>query len=594
VSSTEFRTDRIRSITRSSLGIALWVVFCGVLAVVFVYPVFMVVFGAVHGDALPSWTEPLDFTGFVATFTSAATFKTLGNSLILVVACGSVATILGALFAWIGANTNVPLRRMLTPAMVIMLFLPPLFYTFGWEMLANVQNGLFNQILHSWGLPRGVLNIETWAGLIFTLSLGFTPFTYMLMIGAFANRDQALDEAAQISGSGVFRTFFTVTIPSVGPAIVGAATLVFILIFQAFDSPQILGRPAGITVFSTEIYHDVQGVVPGAYSTAFSLALVMIAIVVILFVGQRLLLRGRSFTTLTGKSARRGTQQLGRVRGVFTAVIVLFIILNLVLPLGAVILGSLEPIFGVLGALTFDNYVQVFTDPRLTSSLVLTVQFAIIGGLIAMAVAVLTSYVVIRRSGFLRGFTSFALWIPWALPGVVTALAYLWSILTIPGANKLYGTQVLLVLVLIVATIPLCVRLSEGALVQLSPELEQAGRVAGAGAARVFFTIVLRLLVPSFLAGWFLSALFITGNLSVPILLAPPGFEPVSIAAFHLFLDGNTAAGAALFVVILAGAAVVLAVAGIVLAVLRRVKARQATQISVAPESQGVPAVPIT
>jgi iron(III) transport system permease protein len=561
VSSTEFRTDRIRSITRSSLGIALWVVFCGVLAVVFVYPVFMVVFGAVHGDALPSWTEPLDFTGFVATFTSAATFKTLGNSLILVVACGSVATILGALFAWIGANTNVPLRRMLTPAMVIMLFLPPLFYTFGWEMLANVQNGLFNQILHSWGLPRGVLNIETWAGLIFTLSLGFTPFTYMLMIGAFANRDQALDEAAQISGSGVFRTFFTVTIPSVGPAIVGAATLVFILIFQAFDSPQILGRPAGITVFSTEIYHDVQGVVPGAYSTAFSLALVMIAIVVILFVGQRLLLRGRSFTTLTGKSARRGTQQLGRVRGVFTAVIVLFIILNLVLPLGAVILGSLEPIFGVLGALTFDNYVQVFTDPRLTSSLVLTVQFAIIGGLIAMAVAVLTSYVVIRRSGFLRGFTSFALWIPWAVPGVVTAL---------------------------------CVRLSEGALVQLSPELEQAGRVAGAGAARVFFTIVLRLLVPSFLAGWFLSALFITGNLSVPILLAPPGFEPVSIAAFHLFLDGNTAAGAALFVVILAGAAVVLAVAGIVLAVLRRVKARQATQISVAPESQGVPAVPIT
>lgn len=566
------RIGRLRARTvagRAGRGIG-WAIFCLVLALIFVYPVFMILFGSVHNNDLPSWNTPLDPAGLEHAMTSSGTWRTLGNSLILVVACGGISTVLGALFAWISATTNVPLRRVLTPAMVIMLFLPPLLYTFGWEMLANVHNGLFNTILHSWGARTGVLNIESWAGLIFTLSLGFTPFTYMLLIGAFRNRDQSLDEAAHISGAGIFRSFFTVTIPSIGPAIVGAAMLVFILIFQAFDSPQILGPNAGIYVFSTEIYRDVEGVSPGDYNSAFSLALIMVVLVVILFVAQRLVLRGRNFTTLTGKSSQRDPQQLGWARWLFTALIALFVILNLVLPLGAVILGSLEPIFGVLGKLTLANYVQVFTTPELVQSLKLTAEFAIIGGLIAMAVAVLTSYVVVRRRGFLRGYTSFALWIPWAMPGIVTALAYLWAILTLPVTPKLYGSKALLVVVLVVATIPLCVRLAEGALAQLAPELEEAGRVSGSGATRVFVTIVLRLLLPSFVAGWFLSALFITGNLAVPVVLAPPGVETVSIAAFHLFLNGNQATGAALFVIILLGAAVVLALGGVAMALVRR------------------------
>jgi iron(III) transport system permease protein len=192
-----------------------------------------------------------------------------------------------------------------------------------------------------------------------------------------------------------------------------------------------------------------------------------------------------------------------------------------------------------------------------------------------MAVALLTSYVVLRRRGFLRGFTSFAMWIPWALPGIVLALAYMFAVLALPGLKGLYGTPLLMGVVLVIATIPLCGRLAEGALAQLAPELEEAGRMSGAGPARVLVSIVLRLLIPSFLSGWFLAALFISGNLAVPTLLAPPGFQPVAVTALTLYLNGDFSTAAALFMIILFAAIVVLAVAGLSMWAGRRLSAKR-------------------
>ncbi|MBS1697766.1 MAG: iron ABC transporter permease [Actinobacteria bacterium] len=523
----------------------------------------MIALGTVR-DGLPTAQGvPWTLSGIGAALSDPATWTTLGNSLILVVVCGTIATLGGSLFAWIATNTDVPLRKALAPLMVINLFVPPMFYTFGWIMLGNAQNGLLNQFARDTLGVAQLMDIQSWGGLILTMSLGYMPFAFILMQGAFINRDQALDEAAAISGSGVWRTFLTVTVPSVGPAITGAATLIMVLIFQSFESPYLLGRPANIYVFSTQIYKYIRDTTPAEYTSAFTLAMIVLLIVVGLFLLQRWVLRGRSFTTLTGKTSRRDPMRLGAMRWVLTAVIVVFLLLNLALPLGAVLLGSLQPIFGVMDNLSPDNYVRVLSDPTLQSSLVQTAWVSIAGGFAAMAMALLTSYVMLRRRGFLRVYTSFAMWIPWALPGIVLALAYMFAVLVLPGAKTLYGTSILMGIVLIVATIPLCGRLAEGALAQLAPELEEAGKISGAGPTRVFLSIVLRLLIPAFLSGWFLAALFISGNLAIPTLLAPPGFEPVSVTALTLYLNGDFATAAALFMVILFAAAIVLAIAGV-------------------------------
>lgn len=574
MSSAEFRTDRLRLLGRTVIGRSLWALFIAVLAVVFLYPVLMIIIGAFR-DGLPGSGAPFTLNGAIEAFTSAETWQTLGYSIVLVLVCGSVATTLGGFFAWVSASTNVPGRRLLTPLMIVNLFVPPLFYTFGWIMLANPQNGLINQLArNAFGIDV-LFDVQSWAGMFLLISLGYTPFAYLLMQGAFLNRDQALDEAAAISGASTLRSFFTVTLPSVGPALLGAATLIMVLVLQAFESPQLLGRPAGIYVFSTRIYHYIRDVAPAKYPAAFSLSILLIVLVIALFALQKWVLRGRSFTTLTGKSARRDPQQIGPIRWVFTAVIALFLLLNLVLPLGAVILGSLQPIFGVMSTgFSFDNYARVLQDPDLSSSLWLTAQISVLGGFAAMAIALLTSYITLRRSGFLRVYTSLSIWVSWALPGVVLALAFLFATLSLPGASGLYGTSTLMVIVLVVATIPICGRLAEGALAQLAPELEEAGKISGAGPLRVLVTIVLRLLIPSFLSGWFLAGLFISGNLPIPMLLAPPGYQPVAVKALQLYLLGEMSTAAAMFMVILAAAVVVLALAGLSMAIGRWYHAR--------------------
>ncbi|MCS5735742.1 ABC transporter permease [Herbiconiux daphne] len=567
---SDIRATRLRVLLRG----ALWALFVVGLGIVFIFPATMIVIG-VFRDGLPTAADvPWTFDGFVAALSNPATWTTLLNSLILVAAGGTISTAGGAFFAWIGTNTDVPFRRALTPLMIINLFIPPLFYTFGWIMLGNAQNGLFNQVLRNlWGV-EGLINIQSWGGLIFTISLGFVPFAYLLMLGAFRNRDQSLDEAASISGAGTFRTFFTITIPSVGPAITGAAILIMVLIFQSFENPYLLGKPAGIDVFATQIYAYIRDTTPAQYTSAFTLSLMVILLVVVLFSIQRGLLRGRSFTTLTGKTSRRDPVRLGAVRWVFAALILLFLLLNLVIPLGAVLLGSLQPTFGVLNRLTLDNYTAVLADPLLRSSLVQTAWVSVVGGLIAMSVAFLTTYIVLRRRGFLRAYVSLAMWIPWALPGIVLSLAFLFAVLAVPGWSGLYGTPLLLGIVLVVATIPLCVRLIEGALAQLSPELEEAGKVSGASQSRVFLTIVLRLILPSFLTGWFLAALFISGNLAVPMLLAPPGFQPVAVTALTLYVNGDYSGAAALFMIILFAAAIVIGLVGLSRLLGSRISAR--------------------
>lgn len=552
----------------------MWSVFLTALTAIFVYPVLMIVIGAFR-DGLPSQKKPFTMEGLIQAFTTEDTWTTLGNSAILVLVCGTLATIGGGIFAWIAASTNVPGRRFLTPLMVLNLFVPPLFHTLGWLMLGNEQNGLLNQLARALGAEGSFMNIQSWGGLIMLMSLGYMPFAYLLMLGAFKNRDQALDEAAQISGAGTLRTFFTITVPSIGPTITGAATLIMVMVLQAFDSPQLLGRQAGIYVFSTQIYRYVRDETPGKYTAAFALSIMLILLVVLLFSLQRWILRGRSFTTLTGKTSRREPQQLGPIRWVFTVLIVLFMVLNFLLPLFAMVLGSLQPVFGVMKTgLTFDNYVRVLTDPQLSSSLTLTAWMSILGGLLSMIVALATTYVVLRRRGFIKSYTSLAVWIPWALPGIVLALAYLFAVLSTPATKGLYGTASLMILVLVVGTIPLSSRIAEGALAQLSPELEEAGRTSGANAARVLVTIVLRLVVPSFLAGWFLSMLFISGNLAIPMLLAPPGLQPVSQTAFQMFLLGDMSGGAALFMVILIAAAAVVLLSGISMFIANRLQLR--------------------
>jgi len=194
-----------------------------------------------------------------------------------------------------------------------------------------------------------------------------------------------------------------------------------------------------------------------------------------------------------------------------------------------------------------------------------------------MALALLIAYAVAHNRSRLGRVAELLTWLPWAVPGVVLSLAIAWAYVSVPGLRELYSTVWIVMLALVVAAVPVATRAAQPAIAQLGRELEEASRIGGAGPMRMFTGIVLPLILPSFLAGWFLVAIVISGNLAVPILLTSPDNVTVPIVVFNLYTDGETAQAAALFVVVLGLLSAGLGTLVLVTRLLLRLRTRRAS-----------------
>ncbi len=261
---------------------------------------------------------------------------------------------------------------------------------------------------------------------------------------------------------------------------------------------------------------------------------------------------------MTGKGYRPEVWRLGRLGYVFSTLIVGYALLALVLPAIQMVLGSLTRIFGLYSPelLTLDNYQAALQSDVVRRGFVNTLLLAAGGGLLTMSLTVAIAYVIARTQYPLRKGLDLAVWVPWTLPGIVLGTAMLWAYLSVPGLKALYGTPWLLLIGVVVTVVPVGVRVMAGSLVQLSRDLEESARIHGASWRQTFVTVVLPLVAPSFLYGWLVVAIIISGELSVPLLLYTPGSEVLSIAIFQLQSRAQPEVAAAVFTLLLAAVAV--------------------------------------
>jgi iron(III) transport system permease protein len=547
-------------------------------AFLFLFPVVMFVVGAFR-TAAPGLPGAWSLRGFADAYTSPTLWPTFRNSVVLSVSVLAIATVAGLFFAWVVARTTTPLRRLVTPLMVLVFAIPPLFFALSWSMLANDPAGMLNRAWQGLGGDRigasSIVNVHSWYGLIGVTALKATAAAYLLLLGPVMAIDRAIEEASFISGAGRLKTLVRVSVPSLGPALTGPLILGFVVGIGMLDVPLILGLPAGIRVFPTEIYNYIANSTPARYAQANALGLLLIAIVVVLVLAQRRLLSGRSFATVVGRSYRTEPSDIGRWQYLCAAAIVGYGLFALVLPLAQLVIGSLQPFFGVYGRWTLDNYIAVWQDPASFAAFQRTIVVGVLSGFVASAFAFAAAYVARAHHGRLSraplGFT----WLLWGVPGVTLGLAMVWAYLSVPGLRGLYATIWIVVIALIVLVTPVAARLGEGAIAQLGPELAESARMAGAGSARTFAGIVLRLVLPTFLLCWFVTGVLAAGNLDVPILMSSPTNRTVPLMVFELYNNSSLAQAAALFCILLAviaGGAVVAAVGGLLL----RVRSRRA------------------
>jgi iron(III) transport system permease protein len=535
------------------------------------YPLLMLAYSSVR-TGVPGYPGDFTLQGYAAAYSDPVTYQTWANSFLLSGQVTALSTVIAVFFAWVVARTDTPGRGLVVPLMALVYAMPGIFFAMGWAMLGNPRAGLLNHLARA-ALPLDgpLFDTNSWLGMVFVMTLIAVPFKFLLLLGAFRSMDMSLEESSRMAGAGRLRTLFFIGLPVLAPTILGVMILSFVRGIQALEVPLFLGFPARIYVFSTRIYDYIANYFPARYAEAGALALSLVATMLLLVVLQWRILGRREFITVTGKGYRPEIWHLGRWRWVCAALLALYGLLALVLPIGQMLLGSVQRLYGLYTwDLYWGNYAAALSRPAVQSALVNTVLIAAGGGLAAMVLTSLVAYVVTRTRAPYRKLLDFVAWLPWTMPGIVLGLGMLWAYLSVPGLAALYGTPWLLLLGVMVTVIPVGVRVMAGALGQVSPDLEESARIHGASWTRAFVGILGRITAPTFLYGWLVVAIIISGELAVPLFLYAPGSEMLGVAIYDLFQEGKTEQAAAVFCLVLAGIAAMFVVGALVVPLLRR------------------------
>src|SRR5947207_14030297 len=80
------------------------------------------------------------------------------------------------------------------------------------------------------------------------------PLAFLWLWPAFRAMNPDLEEAARVAGADYLITLRRITLPILRPTLVGAWIIFFIYSLGALSVPLLIGLPAKIFLYSTEIY----------------------------------------------------------------------------------------------------------------------------------------------------------------------------------------------------------------------------------------------------------------------------------------------------------------------------------------------------
>jgi iron(III) transport system permease protein len=518
-------------------GLTLLVLLLGFLSL---YPLAMLFYGSLHSTP-PGMAGTFNLDGYVALGSDenlAALVNTVAISLVKTI----LSLALAILLAWIVARTDTPGRGVLEVLITLPFFIPPILTATAWAMLGNAQVGTINLVWKAiTGLETPLVDVYSYGGVIWHMMQYSTPFIFLLIVDAFRAMDPSLEEASRMSGASRWQTFWRVTFALMLPVTTSAFILSFIRGMESFESAVFFGTPVGINVITTQIYNSITQKGTPDYQSATALGFAAMALMFLLVLLQSRLLRGRSFTTVTGKGYSPNVTRLGGLRWVTFSICVAFFALTVVLPVGQLLLSSFFQFFGFyqLDMLTLQHYRDVWENDEFWHAFGNTMLLGVVGATVTMALGGIVAYVTTRTSWQGRRLIDILAWLPWMMPGMVLGIGFLWGFATLPHSIPIYGTLWALLLAYVALGTPVAVRVTSGAYAQIARDIEECSRVHGAGWWQTLWRILIALAWPAFAVGWVLIFFGIMRELSASILLYVPDTEVMSVVMLKMWVGGK-------------------------------------------------------
>lgn len=477
--------------------------------------------------------------------------RALVDSLWVSLSAAGLGVAFAAGLAFIAERTRMKGRGLFVIGLWTVLLAPSYLVAIGWEEIV-VRSGFLGSLgLWSSGIQNLIMGPF---GVALVLAFKGTPFAYFALAPSLSVIGGDLEHAARVHGGGRLAVFRTVG-PVLLPAVLSGLIIVFAESIGDFGVATTIAATSHFPVATYFLYEAI-----GSYPANFGEAAV-VGWSLVLAVGgalllQSVLLRGRSFAVLSGRTRPAPLRHL-TWKGQLTAssFVAGFFLLALGVPIAGVISSSLLiPFVGLhWSSFTLSNYrglfgVQGLGGPIKFSgeiALVCAVSIVVLGGVLARTLST-------GGKTTLTKLLDLTLMAAVALPGVVFAAGYIFAYNLPVVANLgivLYGSVPLLAMAYVANSVPQSTRILLGPFSQIQETLLSAARVHGASSQKAWrkgvFPLLARPIVWAALLAF--SAVFL--ELPISELLAPPGVVPVSVAILRVLGKADIGLGTALSVV---------------------------------------------
>lgn len=467
-----------------------------------------------------------------------------GDTAIFTIGASLLALLLGGAMAFFVARTNMKWKGLIYGCVFLNFAIPGMIEATGWILLLGKGAGLLRSPLVSvFGWAPAA---QSMVGLVVIQALSWAPMVFLLLVGPFRAMDASLEESALTSGASRFTVLRKISAPMMAPSILAVLILVVVRAVQAFEMPLFLGSSAGIRTFTTEIYSSLRKSFIPDYATAAAFGTMLVVLLSFgLYLYHRATRLSSKFTTVSGKAFRAREMDLGPWKYVAGAAAALAFLMTLA-PVLAMILTSFWPRLGRGDSLvdfTLRNYHQVAGYRNIWTGIKNSMLVGAGAATVATLLCVIAAFIIVRSKIKGRQSLDHLLSVPIVIPGTVLGLAFLILYLRVP--LPIYGSLWLIMLAFIAHYAPYAMRYVQPALVQISPDIDDAGRVAGAGEATVFRKILLPLVMPAVIGSWLYVFFHAVRDVSIASMLYTASTPVVATQLLDMWKDGTAGALAA-------------------------------------------------
>ena len=301
------------------------------------------------------------------------TLHTLFNTLVLTIGVVFVSILISLPMAWLTVRTDLPLKRLWSVLAALPIVIPSYVGAFLYITIFGPK-ALFQQFLEViFGIER-IPSFYGLSGAVIVLSLLSYPYIYLIVRSSISNIDSSIEDSARSLGRSSFKTFMTVTLPMLRPALAAGALLVALYVISDFGAVSLMRYPT----FTWSIYRQYQGAIDRSAAALLSILLLLFS-VVILYLEQKSRGRIKYHRSGAGISKRLSLIRLGKWKWpavIFCALVISF---SLLLP-GSVLL------YWLVRGVSYGETIASAWSSAL-NSIYASGLTAIIAGLIAIPVA---------------------------------------------------------------------------------------------------------------------------------------------------------------------------------------------------------------